>query len=118
MGARMKGNEQMVTITSAVTSLDTCSTTLIRRLHAVSQESRLAIFELLVGSGAEGLCVGDIQHRLNISPAVLTFHLKTLSNAQLIIAHQRGRYTYYTPSYKAMSDVIRYLVSNCSYNKS
>ena len=53
-------------------------------LAALAQETRLAVFRLLVETGPEGLPVGKIGERLGIAPATLSFHLKELGNADLV----------------------------------
>lgn len=85
----------------------------VTRLGALAQESRLAIFRLLVQKGADGLCVGDIQSALKVSPATLSFHLKELVNAGLLKSRQESRFIYYSPDFKAMNDLLGYLTDNC-----
>ncbi|MBQ4855781.1 helix-turn-helix transcriptional regulator [Rhodanobacter sp. B2A1Ga4] len=53
----------------------------VKMLSALAQESRLAIFRLLVAQGPEGLPVGTIGERLDIPNATLSFHLKELLHA-------------------------------------
>jgi ArsR family transcriptional regulator, arsenate/arsenite/antimonite-responsive transcriptional repressor len=85
----------------------------VTRLAALAQESRLAVFRLLVQAGPEGLCVGDIGAKLKVAPATLSFHLKELANAGLIRARQESRFIYYSPDFKAMNDLLSYLTDNC-----
>jgi DNA-binding transcriptional ArsR family regulator len=85
----------------------------VTRLAALAQESRLAIFRLLVQKGAEGLCAGDIAERLGLAPATLSFHLKELSHAGLLQSRQEGRFIYYMPDFEAMNALVSYLTENC-----
>ena len=87
--------------------------TAVARLSALAQETRLSIFRLLVQKGPEGLCAGDIQARLKLAPATLSFHLKELTHAGLLKARQDGRFIYYAPDFKAMNALIAYLGENC-----
>ena len=87
--------------------------TAVARLSALAQETRLSIFRLLVQKGPEGLCAGDIQTRLKLAPATLSFHLKELTSAGLLKARQQGRFIYYAPDFKAMNALIDYLGENC-----
>ena len=89
------------------------SKTAVSRLAALAQESRLAIFRLLVQKGPEGLCAGDIAAKLDLAAATLSFHLKELSNAGLLGARQDGRFIYYAPDFKAMNTLLGYLTENC-----
>ncbi|TJY58924.1 helix-turn-helix transcriptional regulator [Sinimarinibacterium sp. CAU 1509] len=89
------------------------SQTAVMRLAALAQETRLAVFRLLVQTGPDGLCAGDIQARLKLAPATLSFHLKELSTAGLLKARQQGRFIYYAPDFKAMNALLGYLTENC-----
>src|SRR5690242_8081734 len=50
-------------------------------LAALAQESRLAVFRLLIQAGPAGLAASKIAERLAIAPSSLSFHLKELSHA-------------------------------------
>lgn len=89
------------------------STDAVKRLAALAQESRLAVFRLLVETGPEGLCAGDIAARLKVAATTLSFHLKELSHAGLVVARQDGRFIYYSPDFDVMNDLIAYLTENC-----
>ena len=52
-----------------------------------------AILELL---RERELCVCDLREAMGISPSKLSFHLKTLKEAQLVKAKQEGRWIYYS----------------------
>lgn len=82
-------------------------------LAALSQESRLAIFRLLVEAGPQGLTVGRIGESLDISPATLSFHLKELSHAGLIHARHESRYIIYSANFNTMNGLVGYLTENC-----
>ena len=56
---------------------------IISALGALAQETRLAIFRLLVETGPPGLPVGGIAASLGLANATLSFHLKELTNAGL-----------------------------------
>ena len=85
----------------------------VSRLAALAQETRLAIFRLLVQRGPEGLCVSEIQTKLKVPPATLSFHLKELDHAGLVQTRQEGRFIYYSPDFKAMNSLLGYLTDNC-----
>lgn len=85
----------------------------VNRLYALAQESRLAIFRLVVQKGVDGLSAGDIAERLKLAPATLSFHLKELSNAGLLTSRQEGRFIYYAPDFASMNDLVGYLTENC-----
>jgi ArsR family transcriptional regulator len=89
------------------------SKTVIRALAALAQESRLAIFRLLVEHGPDGLTVGKIGEALDIAPATLSFHLKELANADLLSARQDGRFIIYSANFAAMNGLLGFLTENC-----
>jgi DNA-binding transcriptional ArsR family regulator len=82
-------------------------------LSALAQQSRLAIFRLLVEKGPEGLPAGQIAARLKLSPATLSFHLKELSHAGLTESSQDGRFVIYSANFVAMNKLIAFLTRNC-----
>jgi len=87
--------------------------TAILRLSALAQDTRLAIFRLLVNVGKDGLTVGRIAEQLTVAPATLSFHLKELSYAQMIEARQESRYIYYSANFSAMNELLAFLSENC-----
>lgn len=82
-------------------------------LSALAQESRLAIYRLLVEHAPDGLVVSAIAERLGVANTTLSFHLKELVYAGLITSRQEGRFIYYAASIAAMDDLIGYLTENC-----
>ncbi len=85
----------------------------IKVLSALAQESRLAIFRLLIEQGPEGLPVGAIGDRLGLANATLSFHLKELLHAGLVTSRQSGRFIFYAPVIAAMNGLVGYLTENC-----
>jgi len=82
-------------------------------LAALAQETRLAIYRLLVEHAPEGLPAGRIAERLGIPPPSLSFHLKELWRAGLIAPTQDGRFVWYRADLRAMDRLIAYLTENC-----
>lgn len=85
----------------------------VARLAALAQENRLAIFRLLVQQGEQGLPAGHIAERLSLASATLSFHLKELSHAGLILGRPEGRFIYYSADYAAMGQLLMFLTDNC-----
>jgi len=85
----------------------------LAKLGALAQESRLAVFRLLVEHSPDGLTAGAIAEKLELAPATLSFHLKELSNAGLIAARQDGRFIWYRADIEAMNTLVAYLTDNC-----
>lgn len=85
----------------------------VEALAALAQESRLSIFRLLVQAGKEGLAAGVLGERLGIPAATLSFHLKTLTHAQLIKPRTEGRFVIYSANFAEMDRLIAYLTEHC-----
>lgn len=89
------------------------STQVVTALAALAQVTRLSIYRLLVVSGTQGMAAGQIAERLQLPPATLSFHFKTLSHAGLIASRQEGRYIFYVANYAVMNEMLAYLTENC-----
>lgn len=85
----------------------------ISALGALAQEHRLALFRLLVRAGAEGMPAGAIAGALGIPNSSLSFHLAQLQKAGLVRPERRHRSIIYRADYRAMNDLLSYLVENC-----
>lgn len=82
-------------------------------LAALAQETRLAIYRLLVEAGPTGVSAGEIASAVKVLPATLSFHLKELAQAGLVEARQAGRYVFYAASFRNMNELLDYLSENC-----
>lgn len=82
-------------------------------LSALAQESRLAVYRLLIEHAPDGLAASAIAEKLGLANATLSFHLKELSHAGLVTSQQSGRFVYYAPVIEAMNDLIGYLTDHC-----
>jgi ArsR family transcriptional regulator, arsenate/arsenite/antimonite-responsive transcriptional repressor len=85
----------------------------IAALAALAQETRLAIFRVLVKAGPEGATAGAIAEAVGAPASTLSFHLKELSNAGLVKARQESRFIYYSAEYPAMSELVAFLTESC-----
>jgi DNA-binding transcriptional ArsR family regulator len=85
----------------------------IRALGALAQETRLAIFRLLVRQGPEGLSAGEIGERLSVPATTLSFHFQQLMNAGLLEQRRESRSLIYSANFDHMNELIDYLTENC-----
>ena len=79
--------------------------------HALSDETRLAILEMLRDGER---CVCDLQDALDAAQSRLSFHLKVLKQAGLVTDRREGRWSYYTLAPEAFGqahDLIRVLAT-------
>src|SRR5438128_11449148 len=85
----------------------------IAALGGLAQETRLALFRLLVTCGPAGLPAGVIADRIGVQPSSLSFHLAQLVHAGLITQRRLSRQLIYSSEYGAMNELLAYLTENC-----
>ena len=85
----------------------------IAALGALAQDTRLALFRLLVTAGPAGLSAGTIAERLGVAPSSLSFHLQQLLHAGLVTQRRLSRQLIYAAEYGAMNELLAYLTENC-----
>jgi ArsR family transcriptional regulator len=86
---------------------------IVKALGALAQESRLAVFRLLVKRGPQGYSPGELAEKLGIPAPTLSFHLRELQHAQLVLSRREGRFLYYSANFETMNDVVSFLSENC-----
>ena len=94
------------------------SAEIVIALTALAHASRLAVFRLLVQAGTEGMPAGKIAEALQIPASSLSFHLKELLHAGMIVQKQEGRFLIYSAHYARMNAVLSFLTDNCCNGKS
>jgi len=85
----------------------------IAALAALAQESRLAVFRLLVQAGPEGMAASKIAEQISVTPSALSFHMKELSHASLVTSRHEGRFVIYSANFDTMNGLIGFLTENC-----
>jgi ArsR family transcriptional regulator, arsenate/arsenite/antimonite-responsive transcriptional repressor len=74
----------------------------VQLFHALSDPTRLSILQRLrMGER----CVCDLTDALDAAQSRLSFHLKVLKDAGLVIDRKDGRWMYYTLSPEALAEV-------------
>jgi DNA-binding transcriptional ArsR family regulator len=86
---------------------------IIDALGSLAQETRLAIFRLLVEQGPDGLAAGAIAGRLGVPTSSLSFHLAHLTRAGLLGQRRAGRSLIYSADFGGMNSLVAYLTENC-----
>lgn len=74
---------------------------------------RLDVFRLLVKAGLDGMVAGEIGTALGIAPNNLSFHLKALTQANLLTVEQQGRYQRYRANLPLMRDLLVFMTAEC-----
>jgi DNA-binding transcriptional ArsR family regulator len=87
--------------------------TAVLALAALAQETRLSIFRLLVQAGPEGVAAGSIGESLEVPAATLSFHLRELTHAGMVVSRPEGRFIYYSADFDQMAALMTYLTQNC-----
>ena len=85
----------------------------IQAFVALGQESRLNIFRLIVQRGDIGLTPTQIIEKLGIPNATLSFHLKELVNAKLLLVERQSRNLIYRPNANLVNALSDFLLENC-----
>jgi len=70
--------------------------------HALSDETRLAVIEMLHDGER---CVCDLQDALDVAQSRLSFHLKVLKDAGLVTDRKDGRWVHYALSPDAFDEL-------------
>jgi ArsR family transcriptional regulator, arsenate/arsenite/antimonite-responsive transcriptional repressor len=80
--------------------------------HALSDETRLALLDMLRGGEQ---CVCDLQTALGAAQSRLSFHLRVLKDAGLVVDRKEGRWSYYALQSEAFAethDLVRSLATD------
>jgi DNA-binding transcriptional ArsR family regulator len=80
---------------------------------ALSQETRLRAFRLLVQAGLDGLAAGVLSDQLGTPHNTMSFHLNHLSNAGIISSRKKGRSVIYSANFDVTRDLIAFMVKDC-----
>lgn len=80
---------------------------------ALAQETRLDALRRLVRSGPRGLSAGDLAKAAAAPAPTMSFHLKELVNAGLVLSRKEGRSIIYTANYAGIRALIDFLMADC-----
>lgn len=85
----------------------------LNALSALSQETRLDAFRLLVQVGPEGLAAGEIGERLGVKQNTMSANLSVLAHAGLIRGEREGRSIRYFADMDGLKGLLGFLMENC-----
>ena len=85
----------------------------VNSLSALAQETRLAVFRLLVRCGPDGLAAGEIARQLNVPHNTLSVHLNILSNAGMVQSQRQGRSIIYSVDFDGVRGLLLFLTQDC-----
>ncbi|MEQ9566215.1 MAG: metalloregulator ArsR/SmtB family transcription factor, partial [Pseudomonadales bacterium] len=73
---------------------------------ALSQETRLKAFRLLVKAGSSGMAAGLLSEMLGTPHNTMSFHLQQLSHAGMVTSRREGRSVIYAANFECMQELI------------
>ena len=82
-------------------------------LQALSQDTRLDVFRLLMRAGPEGMAAGEIANRCAVRQNTMSAHLSVLSQAGLIRAAREGRSVRYRAEIEGIRGLLAFLMEDC-----
>lgn len=91
--------------------MDTTAATQV--LDSLASGTRLEIYRHLVRRGPDGMVAGEIAAALDLPPNNVSFHLKDLTQANLVSVEQEGRFQRYRANIPLMLDLVAYLTEEC-----
>ncbi len=80
---------------------------------ALSQETRLRVFRLLVKAGRQGMLAGEIGERLNVRQNTMSANLTVLLNSDLVRKERHGRTIRYFADIEATGGLLAFLMEDC-----
>ncbi|MRG73164.1 metalloregulator ArsR/SmtB family transcription factor [Alphaproteobacteria bacterium HT1-32] len=89
------------------------STQAIDAFSALSQQTRLDVFRLLVKAGTDGLLSGEIGERLEVRQNTMSANLAVLLRAGLIRNERQGRTIRYFANFETMNGLLAFLMEDC-----
>jgi ArsR family transcriptional regulator, arsenate/arsenite/antimonite-responsive transcriptional repressor len=85
----------------------------IASLGALASEARLEVYRLMVKRGPDGYTPSELAERLGIPAPTLSFHLKGLVQAGLVVSRRNGRNLHYSPNFQRVRELVEFLTENC-----
>ncbi len=82
-------------------------------LSALSQETRLETFRLLVKTAPDGLPAGEIGKKLGVVQNTMSAHLSVLERCGLITSRRLGRSIEYTADFTHIRALLLFLMQDC-----
>lgn len=80
---------------------------------ALSQETRLEVYKLLVENSQGGICPCEIAEKLKIPRNTLSFHLSLLNQAGLVSKTKNGKMYIYRPNCAKIKETMAFLHNDC-----
>jgi len=85
----------------------------VATFSALSQQTRLEVFRLLIKAGANGLLAGELGERLDVKQNTMSANLTVLLNAGLVRNEREGRSIRYYADFDAVRGLLAFLMEEC-----
>jgi len=105
--------ESSATVAASPETLGTSGARALGALAALGQQTRLAIFRLLVSHEPCGLTVGEVAQSIQCPQNTTSGHLAILARAQLVTNARQGRSVVYRADMTGMRWLLEYLLADC-----
>ncbi|HTM46440.1 MAG TPA: metalloregulator ArsR/SmtB family transcription factor [Polyangiaceae bacterium] len=83
------------------------------QLGALGHPIRLKILRFVVQAGPGGAAAGNIQDHVDLPASTLSYHLRRLTDTQLLETRSEGTFHYYAAIYPALRGLTDYLWEDC-----
>ncbi len=90
----------------------------ITSFAALSQQTRLEVFRLLIKAGTDGLLAGELGERLGVRQNTMSANLTVLLNAGLVRNERQGRTIRYFADFDAVRGLLAFLMEDCCGGRS
>lgn len=80
---------------------------------ALGQSTRLDLIRALLVAGPTGMPAGDIADQLGVASSTLSFHLRALEQAELIVVKRYGRNLVYAAHMARLRELLSFLAEAC-----
>ena len=85
----------------------------LNSFSALSQETRLAVFRLLVKAGTTGMAAGEIATALDVRQNTMSANLAVLARSGLINSRREGRVIRYFANMEAVKQLLAFMLEDC-----
>ncbi|MFZ5738653.1 ArsR family transcriptional regulator [Rhodopseudomonas thermotolerans] len=94
------------------------STAALDALSALSQETRLAVFRLLVRREPDGVAAGDLAKAVGVPANTMSVHLGVLSRAGLVTSERHSRSIVYRADLARFRALMLFMLMDCCDGRS
>lgn len=85
----------------------------VQAFTALAQDTRLAVFRLLVEAGPSGIAAGEVARQLGVPHNTMSTHLAVLARAGLIASRRESRSVIYAADMSGVRALLDFLLSDC-----